>query len=386
MKERGPQLKVVSARRLIILFGFFVVTGALAAARIPTVILPFPLDHHDQWWRHQLGRSPRNWARFVGADYINRNSGPACVVMLLDYKKGAKIPLDFASFTDPRFPLIHADARWKFCRGNPDKGYDGGFAPDDRVEATGAEMADVLWGEGIPATRMTGFDKIAVGGIPEIIANQKMAVCHVDAAAYFRDEKPGARRWVIVYGADATSFLIHDPGRAEGKAKVISREAFEVALRGTDEGRTAEFLDCITLIGEYGDGWHADGRSSLFVDAFKLYGKGIGIPFDNGGSLYIHTVGLVTLQDFQRPVAHPRSVNEGRSFLGYNPDKTKVYLVTSEICEKYFDIWAFIKLGAPTSEERLTEFGRRQEFENGYILSTGKAMIVHQNPAPKEKK
>jgi hypothetical protein len=364
-------------------FLFFVLASEVAAAKIPSVILPFPLDSHGQWWRLQLGRSPRNWVRFLGKDYVNQNSGPACVVMLLDYKKGAGISLDFASFANPRVPLVHADARWKFCRDNPEKTYPGGFAPDDRAEATGAEMAEVLGGEGIAATLLTGIDKIDVKTIPGIIAGHKMAVCHVDPAAYFSDEKLGTRRWVVVFGADATSFLIHDPGRPEGKSLIVPQATFVAALRGSDEGRTAELLECITLVGVYGDGWHADGRSSLFDDAFKIYGKAIGFPVDNGGSIYIHSIGLVTLQDFRRPIAKPRSVNEGRSFLAYNPDKTKVYLVTGEVCEKYFDKWAFDKLGAPTSDERLTDFGRRQDFENGYILSTGKDVILHLNPAPK---
>ena len=79
-----------------VLLGAAVFFPALSAAAQDIMApLPFPVRSHEEWFRMQYGASREEWTAKLGPDYVNRNSGPACVVMLLHYKKRAGIKSDF---------------------------------------------------------------------------------------------------------------------------------------------------------------------------------------------------------------------------------------------------------------------------------------------------
>ena len=132
---------------------FFILAGFLPGGQKPpqTVApLQYPIISHADWWQSQYGSSRKAWTDAFGPDYQNGNSGPACAVMVINYKKRARISSDLDSFSNPGYPKIRTDVRWKFCRANTGKGYPGGFADDDGAEVSGSELAEVLGHEDIP--------------------------------------------------------------------------------------------------------------------------------------------------------------------------------------------------------------------------------------------
>jgi len=363
--------------RLFFCILFFMTPAAVLSGGDKTIaLLPPAMTSHEGWWLSQFGNSPQAWTEALGQDYQNRNSGPACVVMLINYKKGSRIQSDFGSFSDRRYPQLHSDVRWKFCGANEDKGYPGGFREDDQAEATAEELVDVLDHEDIPTTMFAGKNEVTIERIAEAVGRMSLVVCRVDPSAYFADEKIGTGRWVVVYGIDDESFYIHDPGRPEGKARRVARRAFMSAVGHADGGKNVVMLEALIWVGNYSDGWHTDGRSRMFTACYREFGEAIGFPYAHGGGIYVHSLGSCIVQDFQKPVAEPRSGNEGQSLLIFNPTAVKVFWVRGPIYEKYFSIGGFDKLGPPTVNEYPAESGRRQDFEKGSLVWNGKDVLV----------
>ena len=339
--------------------------------------LQFPLLSHADWWQGQYGTSPKEWTGAFGKDYQNRNSGPACAVMVINYKKRARMSTDLDSFSDPRYPKIRSDARWKFCQANTGKGYPGGFADDDQTDVSGQQLADVLGHEDVPVVLHEAIGAAPLDRIAAAIGRYSLVVCRVEPGAYFADEKRGAGRWVVVYGIDDASVLIHDPGRPEGRAKKIARREFLAALQKAEPGTQRVLVECVVAVGNYTDGWHPDARSRMFVDYYQRFGPEIGFPFDNGGSPYVHAVGPCVVQDFLKPGADdPSRAKQSTGLLILNPAMSRIFWLKEAFLEKFYSIWGFDKLGPPTSDEVPVPGGRRQDFENGSLTWNGKDVVV----------
>jgi len=355
---------------------FLVLLGASAAGQQTAVPVPFMMKSSNEWWKSQYGRSAQDWTQALGDDYRNRNSGPASVLMLIQYKKRTGISLDYGSFADLRYPRVHSEARWKFCRDNPDKGYPGGFAPDDGAEVSGEEMAAVLSNEDMPATLISDKEQVTTARIGLAVSRNFLAICRVDPSAYFRDETPGTGRWVVVFALDDTGATIHDPGRPEGKSLRLPPAVLNAALRGADGGRGAALIECITAIGNHVDGWHADGRSRAFMDGYREYRDRIGRPANPGATYYVHHVGTCVVQDFKQDLDKPHFGSSGASLLFLDSSWLRVFLVKAEFFDTYMSIWGFDRLGSPISAEYQTANGLRQDFEKGHLLSDGKRVQV----------
>jgi len=350
----------------------------ISAGQQTVVPVPFMMKSNNDWWHGQYGRSAQDWSRALGADFRNRNSGPACVLMLVQYKKRTGIALDYGSFSDLRYPRVHSEARWKFCRDNPDKRYPGGFAADDGAEASGEEMAALLSNEDMPAILISDKDQVTTARIGLAIGRNCLAVCRVDPSAYFRDEARGSGRWVVVFALDDTGATIHDPGRPEGKGLRLPLAVLNAALRGADGGRGATLIECIMAIGNHGDGWHADGRSAAFMNGYRKYQDRIGRPANPGATFNVHHVGTCVVQDFQQDLDKPHFGSSGASLLFLDSSWLRVFLVKGEFLDTYMSIWGFDRLESPTSGEYQTANGLRQDFEKGHLLSDGKrARVVY---------
>jgi len=338
--------------------------------------LQFPILSHADWWQGQYGTSPKAWTDAFGKDYKNRNSGPACAVMVINYKKRARISTDLDSFSDPGYPKIRSDARWKFCRANTGKRYPGGFADDDQTDVSGQELADVLGHEDVPVVLHEANGAAPLDRIAAAIGRYSLVICRLEPGAYFADEKRGAGRWVVVYGMDGASILIHDPGRPEGRAKKIARGEFLAALQKAEPGTQKVLVECVVAVGNYTDGWHPDARSRMFVDYYKRLGPEIGFPYDNGGSPYVHAVGLCVVQDFLKPGADPSKTKRSSGLLILNSAMSRIFWLKDALFEKFYSIWGFDKLGPPTTDEYPVPGGRRQDFENGCLTWNGKDVVV----------
>jgi hypothetical protein len=363
---------------------------ALAAAAQDVIApLPYPVRNHEDWWRMQYGTSLEDWTAKLGADYRNRNSGPACVVMVLHYKKRAGIKSDFGSFSDRRFPMIHADSRWQFCRANTGKGYPGGFAADDQADVTAAELADVLSNEDVPAIVHSGKDKVTIERIAAILRQANLAVCRVDPSAYFRDERPGESRWVVVYAVKGEGVVLHDPGRNEGRSLAVAKAEFLDAVLRADGGGSPVMLECLTMVGNYGDGWHSDGRSRPFIEAFRRLEKWIGRPDDPGGNFLVHPVESCVAQDFKQDLDKPHFGKTGASLLFLDGKRLRALWLKGEFYEKYMEVWGFRILGSPVAEEYKAGDILRQDFEKGWLELKGGEVAVRgttEEGAPKVKK
>jgi hypothetical protein len=357
----------------VLAVGAFLLGPALSAAQDVIAPLPYPIRNHEEWWRMQYGASLSDWTDKLGPDYRNGNSGPACVVMLLHYKKRAWIKSDFGSFSDGRFPLIHADSRWKFCRSNTEKGYPGGFAEDDQAEVTPGELADVLTNEDLPAFVHEGPEAVTIEAVARIIGQANLAVCRVDPSAYFRDERPGRTRWVVVFGLAGGSVILHDPGRSEGRSRSMSQKDFLESVR---RGGTPVMIECLTMVGSYGDGWHADGRSRPFADAFRRFARWIGRPDNPGGNFLVHPIEACVAQDFKQDLDKPHYGKTGSSLLFLDKERLQAFWLKGEFYEKYMEIWGFRVLGSPTSDESDAGGVVRQGFEKGRLEMRNGEIVV----------
>ncbi len=377
------------AVRAIIVWAALFLPGLAAAAQDIMAPLPFPVRTHEEWFRMQYGASREDWTAKLGRDYVNQNSGPACVVMLLHYKKRTGIKSDFGSFSDRRYPLIHADSRWKFCRANSDKGYPGGFAEDDQADVTAAELADVLTQEDVPAIPHSGKAEATLERIARILSQSNLAVCRVDPSAYFRDERSGSPRWVVVFGITKDSVVLHDPGRNEGRSRKVARPAFLDALRQGSGGADPVMLECLTSVGSYGDGWHADGRSRPFGEAWRRYGKWIGRPDNPGGTFLVHSVESCVAQDFKQDLDQPHFGKAGSSLVFLDRGRLRAFWLKGEFYEKYMEIWGFRELGSPLTDEYTAGGAVKQDFEKGRLELAGGAVAVRlaagASPAPIKK-
>jgi uncharacterized protein with LGFP repeats len=114
----------------------------------------------------------------------------------------------------------------------------------------------------------------------------------------------------------------------------------------------------------------------MFVDYYGRFGREIGFPFDNGGSPYVHAVGLCVVQDFLKPGADPSRTKRSSGLLILNPAMSRIFWLKDALFEKYYSIWGFDKLGPPTSDEYPVPGGRRQDFENGSLTWNGKDVVV----------
>lgn len=362
--------------RAILLVAALVLSVLAASAQDVLAPLPFPVRNHEEWFRMQYGASLEDWTAMLGPDFRNRNSGPACVVMILHYKKRAGIKSDFGSFSDRRFPLIHADSRWKFCRSNTEKGYPGGFAEDDQADVTAAELADVLDNEDVPSILHSGADQVTFERIARILSQANLAVCRVDPSAYFPDERPGVARWVVVFGLSGNSVVLHDPGRSQGRSRRVAKPAFLEAVRRAGGGSGPVMIECLTMVGSYGDGWHADGRSRPFAEAFRRFEKWIGRPDNPGGSFLVHSVESCVAQDYKQDLDKPHFGKAGSSLLFLDRARLRAFWLKGEFYEKYMEIWGFRELGSPITDEVRSGDIARQDFEKGRLELKGGAIVV----------
>ena len=177
---------------------------------------------------------------------------------------------------------------------------------------------------------------------------------------------------------------VNDPGRPEGKTKRIARREFLAALQKAGGGADPSALECVVMVGNYPDGWHADGRSRMFVDYYKSVGPEIGFPFDNGGSFSVHSVGSCIVQDYVKPAAERDSATKSKqpAFLesGEDPRLLGQRGVLREV---------FFHLGIRKARDRRcrksipSRAGRRQDFEKGSLTWNGKDVLFMMASAKK---
>jgi len=120
------------------------------------------------------------------------------------------------------------------------------------------------------------------------------------------------------------------------------------------------------LAGIFSDGWHDDGLSRAFRDAYQRMrtgvrheGKLLGWGHDNGGGPFVHEVHGVRLQDFYNPDPETRYGDDGLTLLAFDPASRGAYLVRGAFagiykCLPSSDGGAMggaEYLGAPLSEE-----------------------------------
>jgi hypothetical protein len=370
----------MSDRRIVfrsLLLAVLLAAGSDAASAQDIIApLPYPVRNHEEWYRMQYGASLEEWTAKLGPDYRNRNSGPACVVMILHYKKRAWIKSDYGSFSDRHYPRIHADSRWTFCRANTEKGYSGGFADDDQADVSAEELADVLANEDVPTVVHSGMGEITIERVADIIRQANLAVCRVEPSAYFKDERPGESRWVVVYGVTARGVIMHDPGRNEGRSLTVPRGAFLEAVRTARGEGAPVMIECLTMVGSYGEGWRADGRSRPFVEAFRKHEKRIGRPDNPGGTFCVHPIAGCIVQDFKQDLDKPHYGKTGSSMLFFDPDRLRAYWLKGDFYEKYIDVWGFDNLGPAVTDEYAAAAGTRQDFQNGWIEREGDEVVA----------
>lgn len=113
-------------------------------------------------------------------------------------------------------------------------------------------------------------------------------------------------------------------------------------------------------VGCYSDGFHADGSSQAFIDAFNRHYPEIGWPVDKGGGMYVHSWASrfypnyhVWIQDFQGDLNTDHFGEDGQSAIilsGYFQPK-KAFLVKEGMWEYYKNHNGQFELGEPYTEE-----------------------------------
>jgi len=145
------------------------------------------------------------------------------------------------------------------------------------------------------------------------------------------------------------------------------------------------FINNHMLIGDYSDGFHTDGTSQAFIDAFSRHKAIIGLPFDNGGSAYVHKwQGLydptyrVWLQDFQGDVNSSHYGTDGKTSLILNDYllPKKAYLVKEGMWGHYRGNNGPFNYGEPYTEEITAKFAN-SPYNNQYDqVSPGETVVV----------
>ncbi len=139
-------------------------------------------------------------------------------------------------------------------------------------------------------------------------------------------------------------------------------------------------------IGFYPDGWHTDGTSQVFVDAFNRYpSHPLGQPINNGGTAYVHEWYGVYLQDF---FGDNTGFYHGYTSIMLNSSGTEAYVLK----EGFWDVYMNLNqndqvapqiLGTTTTDEYLVgSEDIRQDFANGYMFydrSAGKISVYDNN-------
>jgi hypothetical protein len=164
--------------------------------------------------------------------------------------------------------------------------------------------------------------------------------------------------------------------------------------------------ECGRVVGLYGGGVAVGGSSIAFLEACMRYSPALGVPFDNGGSQYVHPAcptpaGLqgvrhVEVQDFLQSDARRALSRNGHTMLMRNPDVGQAFLLYDDI------LWAYIclhapdgcedgmggssLLGPPTEDRHITDGRMRQNFAKGWITvdasTTPRLAQVHLNEQP----
>ena len=117
------------------------------------------------------------------------------------------------------------------------------------------------------------------------------------------------------------------------------------------EPQTPYYVPPYSLVGYYADGWHPD-TSPKFLDKYNAMiaaGHPLGTPWDNGGSVYVHTVDDMDIQDFfgeDNGYYHPYTA----LILGHEQSDFARLLK-----EGFWDVWmnnaGWVSFGPPVTNE-----------------------------------
>ncbi len=166
---------------------------------------------------------------------------------------------------------------------------------------------------------------------------------------------------------------------------------------GTGFTAASEALQILQHVGRYGDSrypgsWRNDGSSQAFLNAYNRHDGPVklGLPFDNGGSVYIHEwpdddpIHNVLIQDYKNSDPETQYGTDGETALIYNRGINKAFLVKegmwglykppkADLLPKYEEylhgLFGPHDLGAPTSEEHSEGSGDEilQTFDRGEL-------------------
>lgn len=108
------------------------------------------------------------------------------------------------------------------------------------------------------------------------------------------------------------------------------------------------------LIGHYADGWHNDGTSEAFLGKYQemqTAGHTLGQPWDNGGSIYVHELNGMLVQDFfgqNNGYYHPYSA------IVYYQDpwmSREAHVLKEGFWTTYMDLRGWLIFGCPVTDE-----------------------------------
>lgn len=181
------------------------------------------------------------------------------------------------------------------------------------------------------------------------------------------------QHWVVIVGYEDDgqgniSYKINDPLQSSGPTTL-------------PYNLTGDFHYIIApVVGGYSDGWHTDGTSQAFVDAFNRYSSHpLGSPIDNGGTAYVHEWYGVYLQDFY---GDNTGFYHGYTSIFLNPSGTQAHILKEGFWNVYMNLnlnnqVAPQILGTPTTDEYpVGSEDIRQDFAYGYMFYDRSAGIV----------
>jgi PKD repeat protein len=113
-------------------------------------------------------------------------------------------------------------------------------------------------------------------------------------------------------------------------------------------------------VGYFSDGWHDDGTSQAFADKYvqlQAAGHLLGTPWDNGGSIYVHDVNGMLIQDFIGP---SNGYNHPYTALIMGPNG--VHLLKEGFWDHWMNNAGWVTFGPPVTDEEPGVLPPRQGF------------------------
>lgn len=141
----------------------------------------------------------------------------------------------------------------------------------------------------------------------------------------------------------------------------------------------------ISNTGHYADGYHQDGTSDAYVDAYNLHDPKIGWPIDHGGGTYVHKWQSVFnpsyrvwIQNFQGDMNASHYGTDGQTALILNDYDTpyKAYLVKEGFWGYYKNNDGPFSFGVPFTEEITQSYANSPHYQIGDPIKPGDTITV----------